>query len=363
MNDAVHPFVLAAGFGNRLRPLTGVLPKPAVPLMGQPMVGYALARLAQSGFQHVVLNGHHLAERLRDEVTRFRDQELPSLGLDFSIEQPEILGTGGGLVAARPMLGAGTCAFVNGDILCDFDLGELLQQHRRTGAAATLLLVEHPEVERFGAITADVDGRVLDLANLALRPAGAAGGAPGPAVRRGVFSGVHLVEPQVFDTLPTEGYACIVRQGYVPMMTAGMDVRAVFHDGTWNDLGTIERYLQTHTDLLEDGFPGGAAADLLAGSSGIAFGVDVQGVPYGDPGAVDIASTATLVHPVALGAGCVVGPGAQVGPHCVLGRDVVVGETSRLREVVVWDGAVVGSNVCRAICFRDDGENRIATVP
>ena len=359
----VRPFVLAAGFGNRLRPLTDVLPKPVIPLMGQPMVGYALARLARSGFHHVVLNGHHLAERLRDEVTRFRDRELPSLDLEFSFERPEILGTGGGLVATRPMLGAGTCAFVNGDILCDFDLGELLRRHRLSGAAATLLLVEHPEVERFGAITADAEGRVLDLANLARRTRGAAGGDPGPVVRRGVFSGVHLVEPLVFDTLPTEGFACIVRQGYVPMMKAGLDVRAEFHDGTWNDLGTIDRYLQTHVDLMDEGFPGGAAAGLLAGPSGIAFGLDAHGVTYGDPGSVDIAPTAKLAHPVALGAGCTVGPGAQIGPHTVLGRDVMVSKQTTLSEIVAWDGAVVDADVYRAVCFTDGGESRIATVP
>jgi len=363
MADAIRPFVLAAGFGNRLRPLTDVLPKPVVPLMGQPMVGYALARLVRAGFGQVVLNGHHLADALQDEVGRFRDRELPSMSLRFSIELPEILGTGGGLVAARPMLGSNTCAFVNGDILCDFDFSGLVAEHHRTGAAATLLLVEHPDVERFGAIRADAEGRVLDLANLATRAASAAGGQAGPEARRGVFAGVHLVEPVVFDSLPAEGFACIVRQGYVPMMNAGLDVRVVFHDGTWNDLGTLERYLQTHVDLLDDGFPGGGAADLLAGPSGIAYGLDGQGTPYGDPAAVHVDPSATLRHPVAMAAGCAVGPSAVVGPHAVLGRDVAVGERVSLQEIVAWDGVAIdaGVDLSGGVCFRDGERSRFAT--
>jgi len=362
MTEGIRPFVLAAGFGNRLRPLTDVLPKPAVPLLGQPLVGYALARLQQSGFERVVLNGHHLADRLQQEVDAFGARELPSMELKYSIEQPEILGTGGGLTAARPLLGDGTCAFVNGDILCDFDLLGLLQQHRRTGAAATLLVVEHPDVDRFGAIRVDGAGRVIDLAGLAGRERGAAGGKGGGEVRRGVFAGVHLVEPQVFDRLPAEGFACIVRQGYVPMMNAGQDVRAVFHEGTWNDLGTVERYLQTHVDLLDAGFPSGAAADLLAGPGGVAFGIDVGGDAFGSADAVEIASTAKLTHPVAMGAGCSIGPGAEVGPHAVLGRDVAVGERARVRQSVVWDGVEleVGDRLDGEVCFRDGGTLRRA---
>lgn len=354
-----NPFVLAAGFGNRLRPLTDVLPKPAVPVMGRPMVGSALARLASAGHRRVVINAHHLADGLRQEVDRWRDRGMPRLEIAYSVEQPDILGTGGGLVAARPLLGEGTSALVNGDILCDFDLPALQGAHVGWGASATLLLIEHPDVERFGAIEVDAEGRVVNLANLARRSGDVAGEA-GPPVRRGVFAGVHLVEPAVFDLLPTEGHACIVRQGYVPMMQAGMDVRAVFHEGTWNDLGTIERYLETHADLA--GMPFAEMEALLEGQHGIVFGLDGEGNEYGDRSAAEIHATAELRHPVALGRGCVIGEGAIVGPGTVLGEGVTVGRGAQLRSVVAWDGTTIeaGARLDRAVAYMDGGESRLA---
>lgn len=358
MIPAAVPFVLAAGFGNRLRPLTDILPKPAVPLMGQPMVGHVLARLHRGGFDRAVVNAHHLSGPLRDEVTAWRDERCPDLRLDYSVEQPDILGTGGGLVAARGLIGASSAVIVNGDILCDFDLAALAEHHRRSGAAATLLLAEHPDVEKFGAIVVDDDGRVLDLAGLASRGADASGGSSGPAAGRGVFAGVHIVDEAVFDFLPPSGFACIVRQGYVPMMKAGLDVRAVFHRGTWNDLGTLERYLQTHVDLLDQGFPAGASSSLVE-PDGIAFGIDPAGVEYGDPTRVTVEAGAELRPPVALGAGCVVGSGATVGPHAVLGPRVEVVPASAVARIVAWPGTRLSSRIRDAVAYRVGDETRL----
>ncbi len=355
----MHPFVLAAGFGTRLRPLTDLLPKPAVPVLGQPLVGLILARLARAGQTRAVLNAHHLPAPLREQVDAWRDRHHPDLELAYSVEQPEILGTGGGLVAARPLLGEGTVALINGDILCDFDLPALTATHVAARAAATILLVEHPDVERFGAITADADGRVLDLAGLGQRRADADGGPAGEPVRRGVFAGVHLAGPAIFEHLPTEGFACIVRQGYVPMLAGGLDVRAVFHPGTWNDLGTLGRYLDTHAELLDHDVPGRCE---LADASAIAWGLDVHGRPYGDASLVQVHGGAHLVAPVALGQGCVVGEGARVGPGCHLGEGVVVGAHCTLDRVVAWPSARIAraASFRRAVLFRDGAVTRAA---
>jgi mannose-1-phosphate guanylyltransferase len=355
----IRPFVLAAGFGTRLRPLTDQLPKPVVPVLGQPLVGLTLARLERAGHGRVVLNAHHQPDRLRTEVDAWRDRFHPALELDYSVELPEILGTGGGLVAARPLLGDGVAALINGDILCDFDLPSLAAAHEASGAAATILLVEHPEVERFGAITTDAEGRVLDLAGLGQRLDHAAGGPGGEPVRRGVFAGVHLAGPAIFDHLPGEGFACIVRQGYVPLLAAGEDVRAVFHDGTWNDLGTVERYLDTHTALLRSGFPD---ACELADASAVAWGLDARGRAYGRADRVEVADAAVLRGPIALGEGCVVGAGAVVGPDCHLGAGVMVGERCALQRVVAWPGARLpaASAFAAVALFMARGELRAA---
>lgn len=358
--------VLGAGFGNRLRPLTDELPKPACPLLGVPLLGYALARLRRAGLRRVTVNAHHLADRLVTEIGAWSAVHLPDLEIRYSVEIPDILGTGGALVAARPLMGRGTVAVVNGDILCDFHLPDLLARHRGAGAAATLLLAEHPDVDRFGAVVFDGDGRVTDLAGLVSRRTDAAGGPAGAEAGRGVFSGVHLVEPGVFEHLPPEGKSCVVRQGYVPWMGAGGDVRGVLHRGQWNDLGTPARYLQTHLDLLDGGFPGEDALDLLwegAPPPGVlpVYAVDVDGVEHGDRSAVRLAAGAGIEPPVALFAGCRLGVGASVGPHAVVGEGVTVEREASLRRAVVWPGATVsvGRSVADVIVFRHGKRNSI----
>ncbi len=368
MDDAPAVMVLGAGLGTRLRPLTEVCPKPVAPLLGEPLVGTSLARVAAAGWTAVVVNAHHLAERLVADLSRWAEGRLPTLDLRFSVERPRVLGTGGALVEARPLLGDGPVAVINGDILCDVDLAGLWRRHRESGAAATLLLVEHPEVERFGAVSVDDAGRVIDLAGLGRRRAGAAGGSGGAAVARGVFAGVHLVEPEVFDHLPPSGESCVVRQGYVPMMEAGLDVRGVLHRGGWNDLGTIGRYLQTHVDLLRSGLASARRRGLLwsgfpprVPGRALAFGLDADGTAYGDRDAVALDEGAVLRGPVALGEGARVGRGASLGPDVYVAAGAAVGSRASVERAVLWPGARLtdGASVRGAVCFARGGRQRV----
>ncbi len=347
--------LLGAGLGTRLRPLTDVLPKPAAPLLGRPLAGYSLQRVAAAGCTHVVINAHHLAEHLMVELSAWCAAQLPQLTVRFSVEMPEVLGTGGALVQARPLLeeasGDGPVLIINGDILCDFDLPQLLGAHRASGAAATLLLIEHPDVERFGAVTCDEQGRVIDLAGHGCRREDATGGAAGEEAARGVFSGVHLVEPQVYRHLPPGGFSCVVRQGYGPMMAAGEDLRGVIHGGSWNDLGTLERYLDTHEQLLD----AGPIAD-----EGTAWSLAPDSTGHGDPGAVTIHPDATVNPPVALGAGAEIARDAKVGPGVYLGAGSKVGAGAAIVRSVVWPGAQVHphANHSRVIAFHDGKKHR-----
>jgi len=282
------------------------------------------------------------------------------------VEVPDILGTGGALVAARPLLGEGPVVVVNGDILCDFDVSGLVTAHREQGGVATLLLAEHPEVDRFGAVIVDIDGRVADLAGLGTRPADAAGGPAGEEAGRGVFSGVHLTERAIFDHLPDSGKSCVVRQGYVPLMEAGRDLRGIVHRGAWNDLGTPERYLGTHVDLMDLGFPGGEAVELLwegAPPPGVlpAFAIDIDGREHGDRGGVQLSPDARLVPPVALFEGCRIEPDAVVGPHAVIDAGATVASRATVRRAVVWPGTGVGPErvLENAIAFRHRKRNRV----
>ncbi len=136
--------ILAAGLGTRLRPLTLERAKPAIPVIGKPLVVRLIEQLMKNGADSFRLNLHHLPDTVE---TVFRSAPAGDLPVSFSYE-PEILGTAGGVKANESFFDQGTFLLVNGDIIMDFSLGEALEFHRRRKALATLILYpqSHPYV-------------------------------------------------------------------------------------------------------------------------------------------------------------------------------------------------------------------------
>ena len=138
--------VFAAGFGQRLRPVTNHLPKALVPLRGRPMIEYPLRLLAHSGITEVIINLHHLGSKI--EAALGAGERL-GLRIRYLKEQ-ELLDTGGGLYRARKLLEDDTFLVINSDVLIDLPLKDLVAYHRRKHAAATLVLREDDQAEQFG---------------------------------------------------------------------------------------------------------------------------------------------------------------------------------------------------------------------
>ena len=134
--EPVRAMILAAGRGTRLRPLTDTVPKPLVEVAGRRLIDYALDTVARSGIRDVVINVHHFADAVRAAVGDGGDR---GLHVEFSVET-ELLDSGGGILAARPLLGGATVVTLNADTIVDVDLGELVRWHRRRAAIATLLV-------------------------------------------------------------------------------------------------------------------------------------------------------------------------------------------------------------------------------
>ena len=137
----MRAMVLAAGYGLRMRPLTRLVAKPALPVLNRPLLHWTLERLARAGVREVIVNTHHLADTVESAARGAR-----GLGLKVRTvrEEPEILGTGGGPRAVRDWLGKGPVLLVNGDVLFTMDLRALVARHRARGARATLALRPNP---------------------------------------------------------------------------------------------------------------------------------------------------------------------------------------------------------------------------
>ncbi|QJQ94777.1 MULTISPECIES: N-acetylmuramate alpha-1-phosphate uridylyltransferase MurU [Halomonadaceae] len=206
--------ILAAGLGNRMRPLTDHCPKPLLPVADKPLIVHHLERLARAGFREVVINVSYRAEQI---VTALGDGSRYGLDIAFSHEQTP-LETGGGIRHALPLLGQAPFLLINGDVWCDDDLTALPTLHE---ALAHLWLVDNPDHHRGGDFHLDDDGRVHDQ------------GSP-----RLTFAGLSLIDPTLVagESESTFALAPLLRQAMANGLVSGHR-----HGGAWVDVGTPER--------------------------------------------------------------------------------------------------------------------------
>ncbi len=234
--------VLAAGRGQGLRPLTDFLPKPLLPVAGQPVGGHTLIQLAAAGVEAAALNLHHLGEKIRREF----GGAFAGLHLTYSPEE-ELLGTLGALWPLRDFLRpAELILVVNGDSLCRWPVRRLVRRHLASGASATLLLSKRADPTQFGGgVGVDRQGRVVSL-----RP----DSEYGEVVRRRVFAGAHVISPELLERLP-EGPADFVDELYEPLLGRGGRIAALETGQPWYDLGTPERFLKAAIEWSRGGWP------------------------------------------------------------------------------------------------------------
>ncbi len=312
--------ILAAGLGERLRPATFRVPKPLFPILGVPAIDWILAGLRDAGVGACAINISHLGASIVRHVgsgARWGMQVLWS-------DEPEILGTGGGLSAVREFFG-GEPDFLlhNGDVFTDWDLGALVRAHRQAGAAATMALVDPPGREDARMVEVDVRSRVVGIR-------GAPRSGDGPRL---VFSGVSVHTPAIFQALPPAQDSCLVRAGLIPMLAAGRTVAAARMDGRFCDIGTPERFLSLQWDLIPHAPALLAARGLPVPSAG-GDQVWISDDARVEPGA-------TLVGPLLLAPGAVVEAGATVGPRAVVGAGARILARAHVLDCVVFGGAVV----------------------
>lgn len=208
--------ILAAGRGERLRPLTDRVPKPLIAAGGKPLIAWHLERLADAGCREVVINVSHLGERI---VERLGSGAEWGVRIAFSRE-PQPLETAGGMALARRLLGADPFLLVNGDVYCEVDFARLLRLPLGE-RLAHLVLVPNPEHHPEGDFTLD---------------AGRVGNAPSP---RYTYAGIAVIAPRLFAGVEAGSKAQLA-----PLLRASaerLQVGGELFEGTWLDVGTVER--------------------------------------------------------------------------------------------------------------------------
>jgi mannose-1-phosphate guanylyltransferase len=314
-------FILAAGFGTRLRPITYTLPKPLVPLLNRPLIGWAVESFLEAGVRDLIVNLHHLPEAMERYL---HDEYGGQANFFFSREEEEILGTGGGIRRVRPQLADETEFFlVNGDTVQFPRWAELRHARQERNALAALTLRHAPENDKFTPVYFD-GGAITGFGN-----------GTGEAL---MFAGSHVISTRVFDHLPDQAFSGIVEHVYVPVLANRTETLAgVVDDGLWFDIGTPQRYLSASKALLDA---------VARGELQPAEGSQMRGT--------------SLVHESATGDAA----HSTVGSRSVIEgdvRDSIVWDDCRIAKGVSLDGCIVAHGVeiaegtfRNAVIVRDD---------
>lgn len=222
--------ILAAGRGERMRPITDRTPKPLLPVAGKPLIVWHLERLARAGFYEVVINHAHLGDQIE---ALLGDGDAWKVSIRYSAEPPGALETAGGIAHALPLLGHDPFLVINGDIFCDWDLGRA-RSALSPQAMAHLVLVDNPPHHPQGDFSLQ-DGKV---------------GPRGTATTSLTFAGIGVYRPALFADIPRGTPARLA-----PLLTeaiAAGRVSGEYHAGRWVDVGTPERLAALDAALLAE---------------------------------------------------------------------------------------------------------------
>jgi mannose-1-phosphate guanylyltransferase len=290
MATITQAFVLGAGLGTRLRPLTGDLPKPLVPIFQKPLITFALDLLIDLGIESFIIIPHRLpvqfANAFPNRTYRVRPVRL--------VHEPELLGTGGGIKNIEPHLKSAPFIAYSGDVLTDINLQPLIDEHFRRGNAVTLALRD----TGLAAAVAFRKGRVVDISNRY----GMAGNYD--------FANVAVWNPEIFKRIPPHR-----RISFIPIIAdwigaGGKIGGVVLNDGKWFNIGSRTQYLEIHR-VIADGWR---------------------------PRYVEKPE-----WPIRVAKSAIVAASAQLSGFFSIGTDCSVGDNAIIEDTILWPGAEIAS--------------------
>lgn len=313
MGGPTTAIILVGGEGTRLRPLTLDTPKPVVPVVDRPFLRFQIELLKSAGVRDIVLCVAFRPDRIQDVLG---DGAADGVRIRYVHEQIP-LGTGGAVKNAEEWI-AGRAIVMNGDVLSNIDLPAVLTLHERTAAAATIVLHPVANPSAYGLVETDETGRITRFLE---KPK------PEEITTNRINAGLYVLEARMLHLIPP-GVPHSIERGYFPALIAsGERVQAHVHEGYWIDIGTPEKYLQVHLDLLSGHF----AHPFTATRRG-------NGWVHS---AATIAPDAVLSGAFYIGPRCVIGPTSRIEDGTTLIEDVTVNGGTVGRSVV-WGQTTIG---------------------
>lgn len=310
--------IMAGGEGTRLRPLTSNAPKPMLPLVDRPMMEHIIDLLKTHGFDDIVVTVAFMANTIR---TYFGDGSEFGVRMQYATEETP-LGTAGSVGNARDLL-TERFLVISGDVLTDIDLTAIVASHDERDAMATIGLARVENPLEFGIVITREDGSIERFLE---KPTW------GQVFSDTINTGIFVLEPEVFDYIPTDGPVDFSSDVFPRLLDEGKPIFGAVADGYWEDVGTLEAYVRAHKDILDDKVhvhvPGFETR---------------PGVWVGE--GAEIHPDAVIAGPAVIGENCRVEAGAQLGEYSVLGANVRMRSDAVLERTVVHDNAYLGESV------------------
>jgi NDP-sugar pyrophosphorylase family protein len=313
--------VLVGGEGTRLRPLTLTSPKPLLPIANRPFLERQLEWLARYGVDEVVLSLGYRADVFHEH---FPNDRFGAVRLHYKVED-EPLGTAGAIKYAADGIDE-RFLVCNGDVLTSLDLGAMVAFHDARGAEATISLSEVEDPSAFGVVPTTADGRVIAFVEKPPRER---------APTKWINAGTYVLEPQFLRRIPPRLNVSVERETFPRMLEEAGGLFAFKTDAYWLDIGTPEKYVQAHLDVLRGAVGDQPATDvLLAAGASVAPDAFVSASVLGPDARID--SGAKVERSVLLA-------GAHVAADAQL-TNSIVGSRGRVeRGAVLEDFTIVGA--------------------
>ena len=312
--------VLAGGYATRLRPISYALPKLLFPVLGKPMIYRTLEMLRSIGVDEVILAVNYLADKLRADV----GSNYNGMVVNYSFET-EAMGTAGPIkLASKTTRLDETFIAMNGDVIAQIDLKELLNQHTRTGAQITDAVHEVKNPERFGVVQLGAENHIRRFVEKPTKR---------EAPSRLVNAGIYAIEPDVLRMIP-DGRKVSLEKEIFPTVADQGKLCGFPFSGDWFDIGDLADYRKAN----------------------LAFLREVEAESTGGVRNTNFAAQYSLRKPIFLGEGSEIGSGAVLGPEAIIGKSDSIQEGARISNSILFDrvsvgekaviaGSIVGSDV------------------
>ncbi len=308
--------ILVGGKATRLEPLTCNTPKAMVPVLNRPFLEHVIRHLSRHRITDIVLAQGHLAQPMESFLG---DGRQFGVRLSYVVEDSP-RGTAGAIKNAEKYLDR-TFLVLNGDIFSALNIAEVVDFHRSKEAIATIVLTGVADPTSYGVVETDAGNRVTRFLEKPEK---------GEVTASMINAGVYILEPDVLARIPAQTKVSIERETFPQLIAGGLPVYAYPSSGYWMDVGTPEKYLQLHHDLLA-----GKCSECAAntGEGGLVAGKS------------HLHNTAQLSGPVVLGEGCSIGPRVKLIGPVVIGEGSTILTDSIIAGSVIWRQARIGPGV------------------